>query len=491
MEANVLVTAETDAGEYEPICIDLDGTFVKTDLMLEMLLKAAGQHWAVLLTAPVWLTHGKAYFKQELAKRCTLDIAHLPFDEELRSYLKRQRERGHRLVLATAADRKIAEAIAAEAGIIDEVIASDGITNLKGETKARVLEDRFGNRGFIYVGNDRCDLPIWRKAKEAVVVNASSYVTRAAAAATTVRETFAARESSLVQLLKAMRTYQWAKNILVFIAPLTALVLWEPAIALASLVIFFAFCATASGVYIINDLLDLDSDRQHPRKRYRPFASGKLPLQYGLYGPILVSIGIIFGSIVSSECGLAIVTYAVLSIAYSVSLKKKPLIDVFVLASLYSLRLLTGGLATDVSVSTWLLSFSSFLFLALAFLKRTAELAALRSEEKRKVSGRGYGASDLSMLKVMGVACSFVSSLVLALYIDSTTARTIYANPNVLWGIVPLILFWQCRLWLSTARGRMHDDPIVYAAKDRISWLIFGLIMVIFGIANLDGIPWG
>jgi 4-hydroxybenzoate polyprenyltransferase len=293
------------------------------------------------------------------------------------------------------------------------------------------------------------------------------------------------RGNRLKALVRELRVYQWVKNLLVFVAPLMAQAMFEPGVALTTAVVFLGFCCAASGVYVINDLMDIEADRHHARKRKRPFASGSLPLTYGVLGPILLAAGVAIPALVSEGAALIIAFYAALSVAYSARLKERPLVDVFILATLYSLRLLAGGLVSGHLVSVWLLNFSGFLFLGLACLKRCGEIRQMDSEADATLKRRGYFAGDALVLMAMGVASSFVSTLVMSFYVNSSIAQETYATATLLWGIVPLILFWQCRLWLATARGHMLDDPILYSARDWVSWIAFGLIGMVYVVATV------
>jgi 4-hydroxybenzoate polyprenyltransferase len=458
-----------------PLCVDLDGTLVTTNTLHETLLAVAG-NLAVLALLPCWLLRGKALLKRELAHRASLDPTLLPYNQPLLEYLQREKASGRYLVLATAADRSIAEAIQAHLGLFDEIIASDGVHNLRGETKARVLAERFREQGFAYAGNDRTDLPVWRQATQAVLVNTSSRVARAAATVVSIEADLHTRTTLLPVYFKALRPYQWMKNLLVFIPLITAHALDDMRGWMSALLLFGAFCAIASGLYLVNDLSDLAADRLHPRKRQRPFAKGTLPLISGLaLVPVLVLLSL--GLAVASGAAWAIVLYAGASTAYSFWLKQWPLIDLFTLAALYTIRLFAGGEVTGHRVSMWLLTFSSFFFFSLAVIKRVSELMAVQARNEQTMARRGYAVSDLQILQLMGVSATFVSVLVLALYVQSEVSLMHYPRPTLLWLIVPQMLFWQCRLWLTTARGSMHDDPIVYTAKDWVSWLT-GLVLL-------------
>jgi 4-hydroxybenzoate polyprenyltransferase len=281
-----------------------------------------------------------------------------------------------------------------------------------------------------------------------------------------------------------LRPHQWVKNLLVFISPLAAHVLLQPGMLVRLGLLFAAFCAAASGVYVANDLLDLKSDRLHPRKRNRPFASGLLPLSFGIVAPVLMLAGITIGFMLSMSTGLLVVGYIALSMAYSAYLKTQPLVDVFTLSGLYTLRLLAGEISAGIEPSLWLLSFSGFMFLSLAFLKRVSEYQAMVKAGASYETRRGYTPADVEMLKMMGVSSSFIATMVLGLYISTETAASEYTNPIALWCAVPIFLFWQSRMWLSAARDFMTDDPIVYAMRDWVSRLCLLLLLIVYGIAS-------
>lgn len=420
----------------------------------------------------------RAAFKRSVAMAAALDPALLPYHQGLLAYLRQQKAAGRRLILVTAADISVAEPIAAHLGLFDEVIASDGETNLKGELKAKVLVQRFGHNGFAYVGDSDADLSVWQFAESGILVNARKSTAASAHRLTRIEATFEDRQPVWQALLKAMRPHQWVKNLLVFIPLLVSGAELTPSVVAVAALAFLAFCATASGIYLLNDLADLRADRLHPRKRHRPLASGALPLTAGLVAGLgLVTVGIAVA--MAADILLVLAVYAALSVGYSLKLKESPLVDVFMLAALYSIRLIGGGEATDHRVSLWLLAFSSFLFLSLALLKRVGELTGVSADGGDHVARRGYQPADTTILQMFGCGCAVAASLVLALFIQNEGTIERYASPELLWGLVPLVLFWQCRIWLSTARGYMHDDPIVYAARDWVSWLAALLAVVL------------
>jgi 4-hydroxybenzoate polyprenyltransferase/phosphoserine phosphatase len=476
MRTRVSTSSEQEAGPSAaaerplPLCVDLDGTLIRTDTLYEGFLASCTQGLGVF-RALAALPNGKAHFKRVISRLATIDSSLLPYNSELIEYLGKEKSRGTHLVLATAASRCVADAVSSHLGLFDEVIASDDKINMRGKAKARALTERFGERGFRYAGNDGADLAVWRTASSAVLVNTTRRVAKAAAVATRVEAVIQDKKKRIQSTIRALRPYQWCKNLLVFVPVLTAHAERDARSWLSTILVFVAFCCVASGSYLVNDLLDLPADRKHLRKRNRPLASGALPIEIAFaLIPLCFGAGAVFAYV--SAVPLLVAIYVVMTMAYSWKLKRMPLVDFFCLSGLYVLRLFAGGKASGHPVSLWLLAFSSFLFLSLALVKRVAELKS--HEGAGLVSQRAYTPEDLQTLGIIGIASSFASTVVLALYVQSDlSGGTLgYARPELLWPIVPLMLFWQCRLWLSTTRKYMLDDPIVYAAKDWVSWLV-------------------
>jgi 4-hydroxybenzoate polyprenyltransferase len=471
VSASILTTEQhAISSDPQPLVVDLDGSLVQTDTLIECIV-AALAHPLRLLRAVLALRRGKAALKAALAEIAAPDPALLPYNHALLAFLREEQKRGRALVLATAADRRIALAVARHLDLFDAVLASDGVVNLAGPVKLAAIKGVFAERGFCYVGNERRDLAVWREAASAITVGASPRLEHAASQLTPIERTFRRETAWLMALLRAMRPHQWVKNLLVFVPLITARAVDDVTGWTEAALMFAAFSLAASGIYLVNDLCDLAADRQHPSKRARPFASGALPLHFGLVAAPLL---IVAGSTIGLAAGAlpVLLIYTALSLAYSLFLKSQPLVDVFVLAGLYTIRVIGGGVATGYTVSLWLLAFSSFLFLSLAIVKRVAELQAVGGSDERRVAGRGYLASDARILQPMGIAASFVTSLVLALYVQSEMMPAGDHRPTLAWGIVPLILFWQCRVWFVTMRGEMHHDPIIFAARDWVSWLV-------------------
>jgi 4-hydroxybenzoate polyprenyltransferase len=469
-----------------PLCVDLDGTLIKTDTLWETAIAQIKAHPWKLFLLPFWLLAGRARLKQKLAEGAKVDWASLPYTPELLERLSAARAEGRDVILVSACDRAVAEAVARHLGFFTEVIASDGQTNLKSQAKARALTQRFGIGGFDYVGNEDADLAVWAVARERWAVNAPPRLSRKLAAEERPLVTLAPLRRKPKAILRALRCYQWCKNGLVFVPVITAHAYLNLHAVRGAAIMLIAWCFVASGIYVTNDLLDLEADRRHPTKRTRPFASGDLPLVFGIVlGPLLLLAGTALATALSLACGAAIVSYIAVSTAYSFHLKKRPLVDVFTLAFLFTIRVVGGGLASGYPATLWLLAFTIFLFLGLAFLKRCSELVRIQALGRRHMGSRGYGVADLPILQMFGVASAFVAIVVFALYVNSTVAEAQYAWPGALWGVAPCLLLWLCRLWLATARGEMHDDPIVYSMKDWVSWLVGVCILAVYAVATV------
>ena len=465
-----------------PICVDLDGTLVRTDTLAENIV-AVMRNLRVMALIPLWFLGGKAHFKAKIAEHRIPDPELLPYNKTVLRYLKKEKERGRMLYLVTAANKRVADAINIHLNLFDDIIASDLSQNLRGRKKAEALANKFGKRKFIYLGNDATDLHVWKVAHSGILVNTSKRVAKKAVKIVKISDQFTDHTSNKFVLLKAIRVHQWVKNLLIFVPILTSghfvdLVAWSSAITA-----FFAFCAGASATYLLNDIFDLEPDRKHPQKCNRPFASGALSIKVlFVVGPILLLLGLLLAFL--SKVLILLITYIVISLSYSIKLKKLPLIDLFVLSGLYTIRLFSGGEATEYHVSQWLLAFSGFLFFSLANVKRVAEIKLIKSLNRNESFSRSYSSEDALFLQTMGLASSFVSCLVLALYVQSNVAMNLYLNSKLLWCLVPIILFWQCRMWFSTSRGHMHSDPIIYAAKDWVSWIVGISIVIVLFVSN-------
>ena len=490
------------AGEFAtgiaPLCVDLDGTLVKSDTLLDTVIVLARQSPGSLLLFPGWIARGKAAFKQKVSSLAEIDVIHLPYNQPLLVYLREQYTAGREIYLATGADTLLAERVAAYLGIFAGVLASDGTVNLTGHNKLAVFQQRFPG-GFCYIGNARPDVPLLTYCVEPMVANphASLRAGMRSAGVEPVR-TFHDSPPKWKAWLRAIRLHQWAKNTLVFLPVLLAHVRAAGPIVGAFLE-FLSFGLTASATYIVNDLLDLEADRHHPRKRRRPFASGDLSPLVGvatvaIFLMLALACALLVPRVVaalSPEFALArpwkflewLIVYAITTTAYSLRLKRMMLVDVIVLSGLYTIRMLAGCAAAGVGVSPWLAAFSIFFFLSLAFVKRFSELEGMRLRDldagAAAVKGRGYRVSDLEQLRSFGTASGYASVVVFALYIGNEVAQSLYTHSTRLWLLVPVLLLWLSRLWLLASRGELHEDPVVYAITDKRSLLLGVVVLAI------------
>lgn len=472
-----------DTRAAAPLCVDLDGTLIRTDLLVESALALFAKQPLSIFQMLYWLVRGKAYLKKQIARRVSIDPSALPYNRELLEWLTEQKK-SRRLVLCTASDSLLAVPVADHVAIFDEVVASNGDLNLSGTNKAKVLVDRYGDKGFDYIGNATVDLAVWKHARAAIVVEQGRSLSDAAARLTTVDRRFAMRRGGLRAWAKALRVHQWIKNILVFLPLLVSHRVFELQAMTTSVLAFVCFGLCASSVYLTNDLLDLPSDRLHHRKRHRPFAAGILPLAAGPIAAVLllaVSFGLAFA--VDRQFAAVLLGYYLLTTLYSFQLKRVMMLDVVVLATLYTTRILAGTAAIHSKPSFWLLAFSMFIFLSLAMIKRFVELLALQSKGKVKASGRGYDVEDIPLLQSLGASSGYLAVLVLALYVDSTASMQLYRHPHYLWMLCPLLLYWISRTWAVAHRGIMHDDPVVFAVMDRTSRILGVIAVVIVALA--------
>jgi 4-hydroxybenzoate polyprenyltransferase len=455
--------------ENVPLCVSLDGPLVRTDLLIESWFGLLRTRALLAILAPYWLMWGRARLKHEIALRTELDVRHLPYDGPLLEYLRAQFRAGRRLVLTTGSHEKYADEVATHLGIFKEVIASNGQTNLSAAAKSRVLVERYGDRGFDYAGNAKTDVQVFPHARQAILVNPAPDVERTPQQPTG-KHMFAGTFGRLGVYLRALRLHQWVKNLLVFVPLAAAHKLGNPELLAKSALAFVAFGLCASSVYVLNDLLDLPADRAHSRKRQRPFASGAASVRVGVVLiPLLLAAAAGIATMLPPAFLATLAVYYVTTLAYSLWLKGKLMIDVLVLAGLYTLRILAGAAAVAIVPSFWLMAFSMFLFLSLAMVKRYSELLELRDAGVTNATGRGYEVTDLATVQSLGGAAGYCAVLVLALYINSNDVRINYTHPNRIWLLCPLLLYWVSRMWQRAGRGQMHDDPLVFALKDRIS----------------------
>ena len=463
-----------------PVFVDLDDTLIQTDLLHESFLKVLRYHPKLLLRLPGWLGQGKSYLKQQLSEVVDIDPRALPYNEELISWLEMARAQGRKVYLATASHEKYAHQIAEHLGIFDGVLATTSTCNLKGTNKLKAIELMAPN-GFAYAGDCSADMPIWTKAAQIITVNTSKHITAQLPQGTPMQH-FKTPKASLKVLLKGIRIHQWVKNILLFLPLILGHQFSNVNSIWQTVVGFFAFSFCASSVYVLNDLLDLPTDRLHPHKKNRPFASGRLSVMQGLLlAPALLIAAFAMALPISKEFVAMLLGYYVITSVYSFGLKKVQILDVTTLTVLFTWRILSGSVASEVPTSPWLLLFSIFFFYSLALAKRATELI----ETEAKVdSGRGYVFGDLQIVASLGTASGYVAILVMGLYINSPEVKVLYTSPLWLWPISLVLLYWVSRIWLITMRGQLSSDPIVFAIKDKVSYLMGFSVLIMGALAK-------
>ena len=456
-----------------PLCVDLDGTLIRTDSLFETWLMASRRHPFACLAASFSLLRGRNHFKCALAKIAVPRVDQLPYNSEIVDLVSREASGGRVVVLATGAAQPIALAVAKHVGNFCAVISTDERSNCAGSEKARRLVKAFGDKQFYYVGDSVRDFPVWQKSAGAVIVNATPGLAgRVAASGVPVLAEFPKKRRMPRELFRTLRVHQWSKNLLVFVAILLSHRFLDIRAWRNASVLFAAMSLCASGAYLVNDVFDLEADRSHPEKRKRPFASGSLSLSFAFWFiPLLLVSAAGLSPALPVGARLWLAGYLIATLTYTLFLKEKLLVDVFLLAGLYTLRVLAGGSATGITISPWTLAFSMFMFLSLAILKRYSELVAT-ANASFALPRRNYYRSDLSMLGSLGTASGYISVLVLALYIHSPEVTPLYRHPWLLWSICPLVAYWISRMWIFASRAAIPDDPILFALKDRISYLV-------------------
>ena len=460
--------------------VDVDGTLIRSDLLVESALSLVFRNPLWLFALVFWLIKGKANLKSELVARVRLDPTLLPYRADFLEWTRAQQRIGRTVVLASASHQTYVQQIADHLEFDSTVLASSDTLNLSGAKKVAAIKAHSHGRGFDYAGNAAEDLHVWKESAGAILVNAPSGVEYSARRLTYVVRIFRSHKPGLRIWAKAVRVHQWVKNLLIAVPLLTAFQFADISSVLRIVAAIIAFSLVASATYLANDLADLQADRKHVRKCKRAFASGDIGILQGiLVGVLLLATGLTIAAKVSLPFFGAVIVYLLATLSYSLKLKQFILIDVICLAGLYTWRIIAGALAINVEMSNWLAGFSLFVFLSLALVKRCSELVSLEQQFKEAAHGRDYRVADGAVLAAMGISSGFVAVLVLALFIDAPTTAMHYSSPRVLWVLCPLMLYWIGRIWVKTARGEMHDDPIVFSAKDRASWVILACIMMI------------
>jgi len=462
-----------------PLCVDLDDSFLKTDTLLESILITLKLKPFFLFLLPFWLIKGRAYLKSKISEIAMPNFNTLPINKEVENYIIQQKELNRKIILTTATNENIAKNIVSQTNLFDDFYASSDRHNLRALNKANFLTKQFGEYNFDYIGNSYDDLKVWKYSKNAIIINPSNKLLNKARKINNNITVINSEKATFYDFIKQIRVHQWLKNILIFFPFLLAHQV-NLQNFINSIFAFISFSFLASFVYITNDLFDLEADRQHPTKKNRPIASGRISISKAILSSFILLIsGLIISLLLINKYFLAILlAYLIITTMYTFSLKRIAIIDIITLSILYTLRLIAGGISTDVEVSQWLLGFSLFFFLSLATMKRYTELLVIKDLNKVNTSGRGYNIKDIPLIRTIGLASGYLSVLIFSLYLNSQKVISLYNHPKILWLITFSLLYWISRMWLISHRGEMNEDPIVYTAKDKVSYII-GLIIII------------
>lgn len=468
------------------LAVDLDGTLIAADLLWECVFILIRRNMFMAFMIPLWLVlGGKKRLKHEVFSRVNIDPADLPYREDVLDYIRAEKKRGRKIVLATASGQQQAESIAAHLGLFDDVVGSDLNRNLKSSAKRAHLVETYGEAGFDYIGNSRDDLKVFDAARQAIVVAPDS-AARDYATANGATMLVDEGPTTLKDYLKMLRVHQWAKNLLIGVAPILDHRFFDFANILYVVGAFFAFSFLASVVYILNDLFDLSIDRKHATKSKRPLASGRIDAGKGLkIAGCLMAASAFITLFLPSAFAIVLVGYFAATTAYSLKVKSWLLLDVVTLAGLYTARVVAGAAVTATPPSFWLLAFSVFFFLSLALVKRFVELDQAGIDEKERLSGRGYRPEDKSIVAQAGVSSAFASVVVLALYLQSDAIYGLYQYPFMIWPLCPLVLYIILRVWILANRREFYDDPVVFIISDWRSQIMIGagaLMMLAAGL---------
>jgi 4-hydroxybenzoate polyprenyltransferase/phosphoserine phosphatase len=474
---------------HPPLCVDLDGTLIKTNTLHEAILALVrtAPHYALLL--PFWLLRGQAYLWHRLSRFVSLNVALLPYRPEVIDYLEREKRAHREITLISGAHHTVVERVARHLDLFDNWMGSDELSHLTGEKKLSVLVHLYGKKAFDYIGDSRADIPIWKESRRAVIAGPNLLLVAQLKKYTDSPDGYEHLQPldkpGIRSLLKAMRVHQWAKNLLLFAPIFLGHRFTEPALIFNALLGFAAFSLCGSAVYILNDLIDLEADRLHARKRNRPFAAGDLsPVTGALISALLLLGSFAFAMPLSQNFRATLGVYFAITLLYSLFLKEKLLLDVFVLASLYTIRVWAGGFSTGIEISHWATAFFMCFFLSLALAKRHSELmVSAGAQEDKPLNRRGYRPSDIPFVLAYGCGSSLMSVLVIAIYLNSPDVSVHYRRPDLLWFVCPTLAYWSSRLWLLSTRGQLDEDPVLFAIKDKTSYVLGAIIATIVLIA--------
>ena len=475
--------------EEKCLFVDLDGTLIKSDLLFECLVPIIKNYFYALFLAPFWLLKGKAYLKDKFSDLVSINPEILPYNNNVLEYIRKEKENGSKIILATASNIKLAKSISDYLGIFDDVIASSKEENLKGKNKLNkiklYIKNNNINKEFSYIGDSEADVKIFNETNIPIVVGNKNVFNKIKSKNDKTTFIDGENDFSLKKFFKMIRTYQWVKNFLIFLPLILAHKFLDVNLLLKALVAFFSFSFLASSVYIINDIMDVESDRIHPSKKNRPIASGAVKISSALkVAFILMPLSFIISIFLGKEFLFVLLTYFITTSCYSFYLKKIMLVDILILSLLYTVRIFAGGVALNIYLSPWLFMFSLFFFFSLACAKRYSELYAVRNNLQDEIKGRGYQAQDLEQIQIFGSSSGYIAILIFALYIQSDISMKLYKTPSFFWALCPIMLYWISRVWLLSHRGQMTQDPIIFALKDKVSYVVLILSIIIFGVAK-------
>jgi len=453
------------------LVVDLDNSLLKIDLFKESLGKSLLKRPLVFFKTVMLALNSIALAKTFISKECKTDCHTLPYNNKILDIIDSYRKKGYLILLATGAPQAYAHSIANHLGLFDEVIATNEQINNVGINKLESIKKHV-NDSFIYLNDSVKDLPVWLHCKKAILIGDNGRVKNMLIKNNVEIIDTVKKEKSIIEiLLKQLRVHQWSKNMLLFVPALLSHQLLEPGVFLNALCSFIAFSLLASSIYVLNDIIDVDYDRKHPMKKNRPIAAGDLSMLRA-YAVLLVCflIGGWMAMLLGTTFLFVMAVYIILNLLYSLYFKRIIILDVLLLMSFYTLRIIAGHIPDTFPFSPWLLSFSVFLFFSLAFLKRYVNII-LENNVSTK-NGTGYSINDSNILKSFGVGSGIISTLVLILYTGSEQVQPFYLTPMILIFLAPIMLYWICRIWLLADRGLIKDDPILFAIKDKISYVV-------------------
>lgn len=470
-----------------PLCVDLDGTLVRTNTLAETIVGVVRLKPSILWRIPFWALQGQARLWTELTHIFRPDASILPYSKPVADLIRKEAANGRTVVLATGAHESVARDVATQFGLFSAVLATRGGEHLTGKAKAEALVSRFGTRGFDYVGDSHTDMAVFRHCRMAYVASTSrslpSRLKRESIP--NVRISTHLESPGRSGLLAALRPRQWAKNLLVFLPVLLSHRFAEVGLLLNSALAFALMCMISSAAYIFNDIGDVEADRRHPDKRHRPFARGATSIRLAMPVAVVLAVSsIAAGWFVNPGVSLLLALYLAATTLYSVWLKKLLIVDMILLAAFYILRVFLGSAATGIRISAWTDLFCLFIFSGLAAVKRYAEVRNSAARSAGFIERRAYLPGDALPLMSIGTSCFVGAVIAFGLYLGSSEVRTLYRKPDLLWLACPILLGWACRLWILSHRGELHgEDPFAFSLGDRWSQVAALLAAAVFMLA--------